>query len=153
MNKFLTFFLMIHTLNALCQSEFSTKLDRLQEACENATELFNIWHTMQEFEITKYKEMATNYKLPEVSQLIKNKMATLTKHQEGIKLCLLHPDTFPSDGLIRRNLHNSTIQMRPQLLEEYGDPYEINDRIKIIQDAYYESMGIPIPEEEPCCYV
>jgi len=156
MNKFLTIIFIIHSFGTLAQTDLPNKFDQLQVACENASELFEIWQTMQELEITEYQEMATDYKLPQFNKLVKNRTAAIGQHQESLKKCVLPPDTFPSDKLFRqilRSLYNSVTLMRPKLLEEYGDPYEINDRIKIVKDTYFETMGIPVPEEEPYCYL
>jgi len=156
MIKFTALFFMVYSLGALSQTELSYKFDKLQEACENAAELFTIWETIQEFEITKYGKMADDLKLPQLSQLVRNRITAISKHKKSLELCFLHPNSLPSDGLIRkilRNLYSSATLMRPQLLENYGDPYEVNDRVQIIKNTYFEFIGIPIPPEEPYCYL
>ncbi|OFZ23142.1 MAG: hypothetical protein A2202_08465 [Bdellovibrionales bacterium RIFOXYA1_FULL_36_14] len=156
MIKLTTIFVMVYSLSALSQSELPNKYEKLQEACENAVELFTIWETIQEFEITKYGKMTDDLNLPQLSQLVRNRITTISKHKESLKLCYLHQNSLPSDGLIRKilkNLYSSATVMRSQLLEHYGDPYEVNDRVQIIKNTYFEFIGIPIPPEEPYCYL
>jgi len=154
MIKLATLIVMTYSLSALSQTELPYKFVKFQEACENAEELLTIWQTIQEIEITKYEKMADDYGLLQLSQLVQNRKIALSKHKENLELCFLPPNSFPSDGLIRktlRNLYTSATLMRPQLLENYGDSYEIDDRVQTIKNTYFEFIGIP--PEEPYCYL